>query len=325
MRPIDRLAIDVVVDNTCDMLSTRPAHVESELDRLLDAGMTELAGQSLCCGRHGLSLLVTAHDGDRRRVALFDAGPDPATLRHNAERLGLDLAPVEALVLSHGHFDHSEGLLEAAALVRRAGGRERLPLHAHPGAFAKRADRLADGRIVPLQDVPSPEALHGAGIDLQASDQPEAILDGALALSGEIPRRSFERGLENQVRLTGAGAWEPDPWCMDERFCCVHIRGKGLVILTGCSHAGVVNICAHARELYDLPLYGIIGGLHLVYPNEAFIDETIAQLRDFRLRVIVPGHCTGWRATHALLRAFGPEVVDPLAVGSRIVLESGRG
>ena len=302
------------------MLSTRPEHVESELARLLDAGMTEMAGQALCCGRHGLSLLVEAHEGDRRRVALFDAGPDPATLRHNASRLGLNFSPVEALILSHGHFDHSEGLLEAAAMVRSAGGRERLPLHAHPGAFARRASRRADGRILPLQDVPAPTALDAAGIDLAASDQPEDILDGALSLSGEIPRHSFERGLENQVRLNDAGAWEPDPWCMDERFCCAHVRGKGLVILTGCSHAGVVNICTHARELYDLPLYGIIGGLHLVYPNEAFIDETIAALRDFGLRVIVPGHCTGWRATHALLNAFGPDAVDPLAVGSRIVL-----
>ena len=100
-----------------------------------------------------------------------------------------------------------------------------------------------------------------------------------------------------------------------------HVRGKGIAIFTGCSHAGVVNICRHARDVFpDVPLYALVGGLHLVYPNEDIIPETIAELRTFDLKVIIPGHCTGWRTVHALIGAFGEGIVDPLAVGSRQTL-----
>jgi 7,8-dihydropterin-6-yl-methyl-4-(beta-D-ribofuranosyl)aminobenzene 5'-phosphate synthase len=100
-----------------------------------------------------------------------------------------------------------------------------------------------------------------------------------------------------------------------------HVRGKGIAIFTGCSHAGLLNICAHAREVFpDVPLYAVVGGLHLGSPNEDLIHEIIAELHGFCLKVIIPGHCTGWRAVHALVNAFGEEVVDPLAVGSRQTL-----
>src|SRR5512135_2446429 len=140
-------------------------------------------------------------------------------------------------------------------------------------------------------------------------------------LSGEIPRRSFERGFQTHYRQAADGQWEPDPWIMDERFLAARVQGKGIAIFTGCSHAGVVNICRHAQEVFpDVPLYALVGGLHLVAPNEDIIPETIAALRPFGLRVIIAGHCTGWRAIHALISAFGEGVVDPLAVGSRQIL-----
>lgn len=172
--------------------------------------------------------------------------------------------------------------------------------------------------MIPLQEVPSASTLSGCGYVLVESDQQEEFLDGAFFLSGEIPRKSFERGMANQVRLTPSGDWEPDPLVLDERFMVAHIRGKGLAIFTGCSHAGIVNICSHARDLFpETPLYALIGGLHLVYPNEDLVDPTVAELKKFNFSVVVPGHCTGWRAVHALVRAFGEDRVDPLAVGTR--------
>jgi metal-dependent hydrolase (beta-lactamase superfamily II) len=93
------------------------------------------------------------------------------------------------------------------------------------------------------------------GYSLVESDRPEEILDGAFFLSGEIPRRSFERGMANHLRATSSGEWEPDPLVTDERFMVAHLSGKGLVIFTGCSHAGIVNICRHAQELFpETPL-----------------------------------------------------------------------
>jgi len=321
MIELEKLTVNVLVDNTADMLSSRPGHVTSELRVLMDAGMKEMAGQSLCLAQHGLSLAVTASCKDEEHTVLFDAGPDPATLERNGRYMGFDFGSTESIVLSHGHFDHSEGLTNAAELILARNGGRNTPLHVHPGAFVKRADILADGEILPLQDVPSTEDLEASGLEVIMSEIEEEILNGAFFLSGEIPRRSFEKGLENQVRLSDAGEWEPDPLVMEERFMAAHVKEKGIVLFTGCSHAGVINICTHAREMFpDIPLYALIGGFHLVYPNEELIEDTIILFKEFGLKRIIPGHCTGWRAVHALLNAFGDKVVSPLAVGTRISL-----
>lgn len=321
MRQVDELTVHVVVDNTTDMLSSRPTHVASELRVLREAGMQELTGEALCSAHHGLCLVVTAHlDGEAHSV-LFDAGPDPYAVERNARHMNLDFERIEALVLSHGHFDHSEGLLKAIDLIRAANGGQTIPLHVHPGAFVKRGLRLPSGEILPLQDVPPRRVLEESGVRVVASAEPEEVLDELFYLSGEIPRRSFERGLKNHLKQSTDGQWEADPLILDERFMAVHVRGKGIAIFTGCSHAGLLNICSHAREVFpDAPLYAVVGGLHLVSPNEDIIQETIAELHKFGLKVIIPGHCTGWRAVYALVNAFGEEVVDPLAVGSRQTL-----
>ena len=321
MKQLDKLTVNVLVDNTADMLSTRPAHMTSELSVLIDAGMNEMAGQSLCLAQHGLSLAVTAHFDSEAHTVLFDGGPDPDTLERNGLKTGFNFGSIEALVLTHGHFDHSEGLIRAAQLIRAQNGGKRIPLHVHPDAFAKRGLRLQDDTILPLQDVHSPEALERAGLQIKKSDKPEKILNDMFYLSGEIPRGSFEKGLENQLRLEDSGSWVPDPLVMEERFMAAHVKEKGLAIFTGCSHAGIINICTHAHRLFpNIPLYALVGGLHLVYPNEDLIEESIKALKEFELKVIIPGHCTGWRAVHTLISELGEDIVNPLAVGIRLSL-----
>jgi len=167
--------------------------------------MKELAGETLCSAHHGLSLAVTAQlDGEAHSV-LSDAGPEPYAVERNARLMGLDLGRIEAIVLSHGHFDHSEGLPKALGLIREENGGQTVPLHVHPGAFVKRAMRLPDGEILPLQDVPSRRALEESGGHILASVEPEQILGGVFYLSGEIPRKSFERGLGNHLKLSTDG------------------------------------------------------------------------------------------------------------------------
>ena len=149
--------------------------------------------------------------------------------------------------------------------------------------------------------------------------EPQYALGGLFYVSGEIRRQTpFERGYPGQVRKTDDGGWEPDEVMMDERFLAVNVTGKGLVVLSACSHAGIVNVCKHAREQFpELPLYAIMGGFHLSGPNEAVIPETVEALREFKLPVIAAGHCTGWRAMGALGSAFGDKVLAPSAVGKR--------
>ena len=225
MRQVDELTVHVVVDNTTDMLSSRPAHVASELRVLREAGMQQLAGEALCSAHHGLCLAVTTHLDGQAHSVLFDAGPDPYAVERNAHHLVRNFGHIEALVLSHGHFDHSDGLLKAMELIRAANGGQPVPVHMHPGAFDRRAIRLPSGEILPLQDVPPRRVLEENGARVVTSAEPEEILGGMFYLSGEIPRRSFERGLKNHLKQSTEGQWEADPLIQDERFMAAHVRG----------------------------------------------------------------------------------------------------
>jgi 7,8-dihydropterin-6-yl-methyl-4-(beta-D-ribofuranosyl)aminobenzene 5'-phosphate synthase len=114
--------------------------------------------------------------------------------------------------------------------------------------------------------------------------------------------------------------WEADELLLDERFLAINVAGKGLVVLSACSHAGVVNVLMHARDRFpDVPLHAVMGGLHLSGPNEAVIPQTVEGLRSFDLKTIAAGHCTGWRALTALATAFGDKILAPTAVGKRYV------
>jgi 7,8-dihydropterin-6-yl-methyl-4-(beta-D-ribofuranosyl)aminobenzene 5'-phosphate synthase len=136
-------------------------------------------------------------------------------------------------------------------------------------------------------------------------------------LSGEIPRVTlFERGLPGHYQKNVDGNWMPDPLLMDERFLMVEVEGKGLIVFTACSHAGVVNVLKHAREsVAGTPIHVVMGGFHLSGANEEIIPETVTALSELKPSTIAAGHCTGWRAVNALANAFGDSALDPLAVG----------
>src|SRR5262245_24871161 len=120
---VDRLEVLVVVDNVTDSLSTNPNNVQTEWARLLQSGrMQTLSGTSTCCAHHGLSLLITAHIGNDKHTLLFDAGPHGPTFLRNAKILGVNLSEVEAVVLSHGHWDHAGGLVFAIEEISKRHG-----------------------------------------------------------------------------------------------------------------------------------------------------------------------------------------------------------
>jgi 7,8-dihydropterin-6-yl-methyl-4-(beta-D-ribofuranosyl)aminobenzene 5'-phosphate synthase len=105
---------------------------------------------------------------------------------------------------------------------------------------------------------------------------------------------------------------------MDERWLAVHVKGKGLIVFSACSHAGIVNVLKHARASFpDVPLHAVMGGLHLSGANEKIIPQTVDAMKEFQLAIISAGRCTGWRAMSALANAFGDKVVAPSAVGKR--------
>lgn len=316
MKAVDSLEIVVLVDNVTDSLSSNPPFVETEFAWLRKHGMKWLSGQCLCCAAHGLSCLITVKSGGGSRTLLFDTGPDEWVFERNATRLGVDLGAVEAMVLSHGHWDHGAGMPRALQMVTQGNGGKSIPVYLHPEMFALRATKAKDGTLLPMELVPGVDVLTGNGGNVVLTREAQSVLGDAFHVSGEIPRATpFERGFPGQVRQKPDGSWEPDEIMPDERFVAVNVAGKGLVVFTACSHAGLINVLLHARAQFpDVPLYGVVGGFHLSGATEAIIPETVAALKQFDLKLIAAGHCTGWRALNALVSEFGSAVV-PSAVG----------
>jgi len=325
LTPVDRLDVLVLVDNATDGLSTTPAGVETEFSSVTRRGLRASSGRCLCCAVHGLSCLITAERGGARHAVLFDSGPEDYAFERNTTRLGADLGTVESIVLSHGHWDHSGAMFLALHAIRARNGGCAVPYYAHPGMFRSRAVRLPDGNLRLMDDVPGVDDLTAHGARVVCTTEPQLFLDEMFYVSGEVPRlTSYECGVPGQVRRTADGAdWEPDELVMDERWLAVNLAGKGLVVFSACSHAGIINVLTHARATYpDVSIHAVFGGLHLSGPQEQAIPQTVDAMKAFSPAMIAAGHCTGWRAMAALAGAFGDKVLAPLAVGKRYTLAS---
>lgn len=322
--PVDRIEITILVDNLTDTLSSTPSFVTREWTRLQRMGMTRSSGGAICCANHGLSLVIAVEAGGERRTILFDGGPVDYAVARNGPRLGVDFGAIEAMVLSHGHWDHAGGLPQAIEMVRTANGGQAVPLYLHPGMFLERGGMQPDGGVLPMERVPPPEAWAAMGATPVVTTQP-AVIAGHVLVSGEIPRvTGYETGLPGQVsRPDERTPWRSDEWLADERFLAVHLRGQGLIVFSACSHCGIVNVLHEAKRLVpDVPLLAVMGGFHLAGTNERVIPQTVRDLGTFGLRWMFPSHCTGWRALSALERAHGDGMVVPGAVGKTYLLEA---
>jgi 7,8-dihydropterin-6-yl-methyl-4-(beta-D-ribofuranosyl)aminobenzene 5'-phosphate synthase len=305
LEPVDELLVTTLVDNVYDALlqsdeRTRraPFSAGAAAAPQFDGGQTKVG----LIAEHGFAALITVRRGDTTTSLLFDTGLSPDGLTTNADRLGIDLAAVQGVVLSHGHFDHAGGF---AGLARKLGTR-RLPMLVHPRAWTRR--RLAlPGREPEEMPTLSPRALDGEGFTVIERREPSLLVDGCVLITGEVDRTTeFERGMPpSHEGWTGDG-WAHDPLVIDDQALVVHVRDGGLVVVTGCGHAGAVNIVRHALRLTGVErLHGLIGGLHLGGPAfEPVIGPTVAALTAFDPALVVPGHCTGWRAQHALAAAL---------------------
>jgi len=297
LRPVDRVEIISLVDNVVDLQSPVPAGVLRFWQWVPNPRRAAVPW-----AEHGFAALVRVHEGDAAHTVLFDTGAGPTTAVLNAHRLLLDLGDVAAIAISHGHLDHAGGLLG----VLRAIGRADVPVLVHEHVFHTRGQRQSDGTVQRDPAFPSAEALVEAGGQPGMVQAPLTLADDLVLLTGEIPRRTdFEPGRPNQMVLVD-GEWQPDPVMRDDQALIVHVRDVGLVVVTGCAHAGVVNTAWYAQELVpNAPLHALIGGFHLVGPDaEARIERTVAELTDVGPARIVPSHCTGSPGIRALAAAM---------------------
>lgn len=338
LRTLDALLVTVVVDNASDSLSStapdlpRVTEMASLLgttrpDRRHDGHDCITVFDQMCVACHGLSVLLTGHRGDETRTALFDAGPYGDVWVDNAGRLGIDLATIDTVFLSHWHWDHSGAIpVVVAAIVeaRRAAGSDRpLVVDLHPDRPDRRGIQLPAGPMVMLPDEPTVASIEAAGGQVVTHAEAHLLGDGFFAASGAIPRRTaYETGLPGHHSFCGEDV-RPDPLILDERLLVAKVRGRGLSVLSACSHAGIVNACLEAQRLVPgEPTDLVLGGYHLAGATvEDRIPATVRDLvEQIDPRVVAPGHCTGWRAGAALAEAFAPNAFAPCAVGTRYAL-----
>lgn len=318
---VDSLTIEVIVDNRTDSLSSTPNFVQSEFSKVLGRPRGKLAGSCLCCAGHGLSLLITAMAGSATATVLFDTGPDAALFVRNVDVLGIDLSKVGDIVLSHGHWDHAAGLQEALSRTKlsRNGG---CPLHVNEGMFVRRGVRMSGGRVLPFEDIPGIAALESSGARPVLDGSARLIANDLFFLSGEIARTTpFETGYAGHVSFdSSTNSWIDDPLIMDERYLAVYLRERGWFVFSACSHAGAVNVVRDLCTRFPgQSVFGLMGGLHLSGAlMEAKIKKTVEMLAEAGLELVVPAHCSGWRAVSALTARFGESAVVPCAVGQTL-------
>lgn len=301
---MDEVSITTLMDNQYDgLLADGPGPTGKvtrgglHLGRVPAAHCEDGYAVSGMRAEHGFAALVTVRRGDVEQRLLFDTGLTPDGMVDNADRLQIPLGDVRAVVLSHGHFDHAGGLVGMAGRK----GPSALPLVLHPYSWARRRFEMPGGEFVfPTM---SKAALVSEGFELIERRVPSLLLDGSVLITGEVDRTTeSERGMPPGHQAWTGETWVHDPLVIDDQALVVHVRGRGLVVLTGCGHAGVVNIVRHAMRLTGVDrLAGLIGGFHLGGPAfEPVIPPTLDALGSWAPDLVVPGHCTGWKAQHAL-------------------------
>ncbi|RPJ04083.1 MAG: MBL fold metallo-hydrolase, partial [Deltaproteobacteria bacterium] len=265
---------------------------------------------------HGLSLLVTVWCGGKKHRILLDTGYTGIPLIHNAELLRLDLTEIEALVLSHAHMDHTGGL---HLFLDRIG--KRIQVVVHPDAFLyPRFILLKDGTRQRFPRTLIRSVLEARNIEVVESRSPVLISEETILVSGEVGRRTgFEKGMPNAfVEKEGKEVKDSIP---DDPALIMHLKGKGIVIISGCSHAGIINTLLHAAAITgEERIYGIMGWFHLSgSAYESILEQTVAELKKVNPNILVPMHCTGWNTMTLLARAF-PSSMILNSVGSTITL-----
>jgi 7,8-dihydropterin-6-yl-methyl-4-(beta-D-ribofuranosyl)aminobenzene 5'-phosphate synthase len=246
--------------------------------------------------KHGLSFYIQAKIDDETVTIMMDAGPSPDALLHNVDTMGINLENVDVIALSHGHYDHTGGLIEALKRIKK-----RVPVIGHPTLFDPKLKLMPHlkliGAPINLADVES-----AGGVPLLATG-PVKIAEG-ITTTGEVPRiTDFE-----SVR----GFWTVrnrsfvDDLMLDDQSLVIDVEGKGLVVVAGCAHAGIINTIKYAQKITaNSKVYAVLGGFHLISADAKRIQATVDELKKLDPQVIGPGHCTGKKAVKNIGELFG--------------------
>jgi 7,8-dihydropterin-6-yl-methyl-4-(beta-D-ribofuranosyl)aminobenzene 5'-phosphate synthase len=319
---VGQASITVVVDNKADLIVESSERVKYFTDRPLLA-------------EHGFSALIQLAGSEKR--ILWDAGVSRVALIENLRRMKLDVSLIGKIALSHGHFDHYAamtallmemdlfpqekewGLSLEGSEVEEWKKAFRIPIVAHPAAFRERWWRKKDGTLVGPSSPAPEQAWQALGAEIVLSEGPHQLGAGCWT-TGYIPRNSFEKAGRPKEACYRAGSQLFPDDIDDDQAVVINVDGKGLIVLSGCAHSGIVNTIAHARQRFGVDrIYAVIGGFHLAKASDQDIGKTIDYILALEPHFVVPCHCTGLKAISRFAQAMPGQFVEGV-VGTTYLL-----
>jgi 7,8-dihydropterin-6-yl-methyl-4-(beta-D-ribofuranosyl)aminobenzene 5'-phosphate synthase len=315
LKETQNVTVTVLVDNRADLLLKSTETVQ----RFDDAPLL---------AEHGFAALIELQDAGVK--ILWDAGMTQIALLENMRRMKIDPTTIDKIALSHGHGDHTASVTDVLKAmgarpqarrweadtplekVRRWVQAQRVPLIAHPAVFRERWGIGQDGaKYGPVFPPPRAE-WEAAGADIILSEGPYALGPGCTT-TGAVPRRSFEKAGTPASRAYRQGDALVRDRMEDDQAIVIHVKDKGLVVVAGCAHSGIVNTVNHAREISGVErVWAILGGFHLAPADDEEIQRTIDTLRALQPVLVVPTHCTGFKA----ISQFAQQMPDAFVLGA---------
>ncbi|MGA1840892.1 MAG: MBL fold metallo-hydrolase [bacterium] len=307
LKEANRVAVTIVMDNYSEITLPLSESVSEVVERAPMAIDGKVLPDSLLA-ENGLSIWVKVFGDEKTSSILLDAGWSQICVPHNLNVLGLDISEIEAIVLSHGHMDHFGSLYRILQSCH-------CPIIVHPDVFLPRFHSLKSGKKITMPNLKESD-LEKMKVKVIKTKKPFSLGNGFIFSSGEILRTIDFQEKTNKLYIERFGKVEPDR-VMDDQSLILNVKGKGLLIITGCGHAGVVNIIRYAQHITGVELvYAIIGGFHLMGPClEQLTEKTIFELKKINPVWVVPMHCNSWYATQKIAQKM-PEQFKLSSVGT---------
>jgi 7,8-dihydropterin-6-yl-methyl-4-(beta-D-ribofuranosyl)aminobenzene 5'-phosphate synthase len=291
---VDRLTITIVTDNYYDSLRPDPP---------MGKRFRTFPGASIHA-EHGFSCYLETVINGKSHSFMFDYGLDSLGIMNNMELLDIDPGRIDAFGLSHGHFDHFSGLLD---ILRRS--RAGTPLYLGEETFARRFSRRpGSDDLIDLGNLDKEAIKHQGMGEIVEVRKPVEVIPGCY-LTGKIERvTNYEQGSPNLL-MQRESAFEQDYFPGEQAVAC-NVKGKGLVILSGCAHAGIVNTVKHAQKMSGIEkVHAVIGGFHLINAAREIIEQTVSDIKQIAPDYVIPAHCAGFEAIAHLATAMPEQFI----------------
>jgi len=298
LETVDKVKITVLVDNFIDATLKSSPGVSRFRDReIYDSLLAE----------HGLSLFLEIRKGEETSYFLLDTGASNIPVFYNAQKMGIDLKKLKGIFLSHNHADHTSGLEKVLSTTGP------IPVFVHPYGFYPKWVKSRSTRL-------EKERLANLGARWRAEEGPQAMAP-FLFTTGAVPRTTdFEEIIgQSERKVEKDGVMEPETF-LDDGALMMRLKDKGLIIVTGCAHSGIINTIQYCQKLGGKEkVYAVIGGFHLTQASPQRIAKTVQVLKEKEIRFLAPFHCTGFQAMAAIRQAFPENFMIP-SVGTIIEL-----